>query len=71
MRPDDERNDITEPFWGFLNKEIGTAESAKKELTKVLDSSSHGFETVKPVELIKRILFHSTDTDSIVLDFFA
>jgi len=36
MRPEDERSELTEPFWGLLNKEIGTAESAKKELSAVL-----------------------------------
>ena len=32
MRPSDERNNKTEPFWGFFTKEYGTAENAKKEL---------------------------------------
>lgn len=71
MRPYDERNDITEPFWGLLSKEIGTAESAKKELTEIFASNSHGFETVKPMNLIKRLLFHSSNSDSLILDFFA
>ncbi|WDC84274.1 hypothetical protein PL321_19085 [Caloramator sp. mosi_1] len=30
MRPEDENSEITEPFWGFLDKNIGTAESAKR-----------------------------------------
>ena len=29
MRPNDERNELTDPFWGFFSKELGTAESAK------------------------------------------
>ena len=69
MRPNQERSDITEPFWGFIDKTIGTAESAKKELSNILPN--HGFETVKPVELIKKLIFHASNKDSIVLDFFS
>ncbi|MCF8305906.1 MAG: hypothetical protein K9I71_05850 [Ignavibacteriales bacterium] len=71
MRPDDEKTELTEPFWGFLNKEIGTAESAKKELSLVLEKEDHGFETVKPTSLVNRLVFHSSDTSDIILDFFA
>lgn len=69
IRPENERSDTTEPFWGFFPKDIGTAESAKKELGSILEN--HGFETVKPVTLIERLLLHTTDPDSVVLDFFA
>jgi len=70
IRPENERNETTEPFWGFFSKEIGTAESAKKEVADVL-GDNHGFETVKPVALIERLLFHTTDSNSVILDFFA
>jgi len=70
MREDDERTDVTEPFWGFCPKDIGTAESAKKELKETLNKK-HGFDTVKPVDLIKKFIFHTTTAESIVLDFFA
>lgn len=70
IRPEDERNETTEPFWGFFSKEIGTAESAKKEVATIL-GENHGFETVKPVALIERLLFHTTDSNSVILDFFA
>lgn len=71
MRPENERNHATEPFWGFFDKNMGTAESAKKELTSLL--GSHGFETVKPVEIIKRLVYHVTEgsDNDIILDFFA
>jgi adenine-specific DNA-methyltransferase len=69
-RPFDEKSDLTEPFWGLLQKDIGTAESAKKELTEILQPYKHGFETVKPVELIKRLIFHATNNNDIVMDFF-
>jgi len=71
MRPTDEKSELTEPFWGLLSKDIGTAESAKKELTAVLSSGKHGFETVKPTSLIKRLIFHSTENSDLILDFFA
>ncbi len=70
IRPEDERNETTEPFWGFFSKEIGTAESAKKEVADIL-GDNHGFETVKPLSLIERLLFHTTDPSSVILDFFA
>jgi len=71
MRPEDEKAEITHPFWWLLTKEIWTAESAKKELSETLGDKKHWFETVKPVELIKRLIFHSTSLHDIILDFFA
>lgn len=70
MRPDDERTEKTEPFWAFFDKSIGTAESAKKELNSIV-GDNHGFDTVKPTEMVQRLLFHSTGKSSIILDFFA
>ncbi len=69
IRPDDERGDVTKPFWGFFPKEIGTAESAKRDLKSLM--GEHGFDTVKPVELLKRLVFHATSDDDLILDFFA
>lgn len=71
MRPENERNHTTEPFWGFFDKNMGTAESAKKELTSLL--GSHGFETVKPTDVIKRLVYHATEISNadIILDFFS
>ena len=69
MRPEYERSETTEPFWGFFGKNLGTTESAKKELTNLI--GVHGYETVKPVEVIKRLIYHGTEKDDIVLDFFS
>ncbi len=69
MRPEYERCETTEPFWGFFPKEFGTAESAKKELSALLED--HGFETVKPVEVLRRLIHHTTEANSIILDFFS
>lgn len=70
MRPYDERIEKTIPFWAFFDKTIGTAESAKKELNAIL-GDKHGFDTVKPVELLKRLVFHATENNDTILDFFA
>lgn len=70
MRPEFERQETTEPFWAFLPKEIGTAESAKKEITSLF-GVDNVFDTVKPVELLRRLIYHATDADSIILDFFS
>lgn len=69
MRPMYERQEETEPFWGFFTKEIGTTESAKKELSQLI--KGHGFETVKPIELIKKLVYHTTKKNDYVLDFFS
>ena len=74
VRPHDESSEKFIPFWShFFDKEsAGTAERGKKELSKVLGHSNHGFETVKPVDLVKKILFHSNRNQTrYVLDFFA
>jgi len=70
MRPEFERQETTEPFWAFFPKEIGTAESAKREITE-LYGVDNIFHTVKPTELLKRLIFHVTNQDSLVLDFFS
>lgn len=69
MRPEYERNESTQPFWGFFSKEIGTAESAKSELQTLLPNN--GFDTVKPVEMIRRLVYHATEKNDIILDFFS
>ena len=69
MRPNQERNEMTEPFWGFFDKTMGTAESAKRELSDLI--KNHGFETVKPVKIIKQLCFHATDSNDTILDFFS
>ncbi len=69
MRPSDERTSITDPFWGFFSKEIGTAESGKRELFNIINK--HGFDTVKPTNLISRLVFHVTKENDKILDFFS
>ena len=74
MRPQDETKQKFIPFWShFFDKDTyGTAEKGKSELTEILGHNEHDFETVKPVNLIKKLLFHiNRNGEEIVLDFFA
>lgn len=71
IRPEDERSEVAEPFWGLINKDMGTAESAKKELTETLGDPPHGFETVKPLAVICKLIFHACSRADLVLDFFS
>lgn len=59
---------VYNPFWSYFDKGIGTAESGKKELVRLVGHV--GFDTVKPVSLISEFISHLKDVD-IVLDFFA
>jgi adenine-specific DNA-methyltransferase len=66
-----EEKEEVAPFWCHITKEIsGTAESGKMALNQLL-GNMHGFDTVKPVELIEYLLKHTLPKDSIVLDSFA
>lgn len=72
IRPNDEPNDIFEPFWSHLfdKDAYGTAESGKNELKNLFDSKDIDFETVKPTKLIKNLIFHMNIKNTFVLDFF-
>ena len=69
--PEDEINkESLEPFWSLLkSSDVGTAQSGKKELNDLFGFSV-GFDTVKPVTLLKRILEY-VGTEGIVLDFYS
>ncbi len=73
IRPEEETNQKFLPFWShFFDKDTyGTSERGKSELSKILGGNGHEFETVKPINLIKKLLFHINKNDGIVLDFFA
>ena len=58
------------PFWSFIDKEIGTSESGKDDINRIL-GIGHGLETVKPYGLIAKLIYHSTRPDALVLDSFA
>ena len=72
IRPTDETQDNIKPFWALFNaNQYGTAESAKSELSNILGTKEHEFETVKPIQMIEEIIFQATSKDSVILDFFA
>lgn len=58
------------PFWSHLPaSEFGTAQSGKDTLNALMGAPM-GFDTVKPVELVKKLISHLSN-DSIILDFFS
>lgn len=69
--PEDEFDKIKYiPFWSlFLAKDFGSALVAKEELNTIMEKQI-GFDTVKPICLIKEIIFHFYENPTI-LDFFA
>jgi site-specific DNA-methyltransferase (adenine-specific)/adenine-specific DNA-methyltransferase len=68
---EDEEPDENDPLYAFLPPEwTGTAETGKAELNSVL-GNRHGFDTVKPTLLMKRLLRSATRGDDIVMDSFA
>ena len=72
IRPTDESSETIKPFWALFSAEqFGTAESAKTELSKILGTKEHGFETVKTIQMIEELIFQSTNESSTILDFFA
>ncbi len=60
---------VPETIWTY--KEVGHTQDAKKTLLQIFPSDLPDFTTVKPIELLKRIVLLSTQKDSIVLDSFA
>ncbi|MGJ8530033.1 site-specific DNA-methyltransferase [Maritalea sp.] len=66
---DEEKAGLT-PHTLWLADEVGTTDSAKRSLNELFDGVSV-FETPKPVKLIQRMVHISTNTNDIVVDFFA
>lgn len=69
--PEDEKNKGSyNPFWSLLTANlVGTAQTGKDELNKILGITT-GFDTVKPTQLIKKLLSH-LGSDYYILDFFS
>ncbi|HUN23471.1 MAG TPA: site-specific DNA-methyltransferase [Anaerolineales bacterium] len=72
MRPEHEDAEIFTPFWShFFEKDVyGTAENGLNEVGKQLGFGNI-IETVKPINLIQKLLFHILDKNDVVMDFFA
>ena len=66
-----EESDPLYPIYTFMDTDLsGTAESGKAELGRLV-GKQHGFDTVKPVQLIKYLLQTFARKDDIILDFFS
>lgn len=64
-----EANESFFPLWNDISDTCGTSENGKAELNTIVENN--GFETVKPMSLIKKILYHVTLLNDIILDFFS
>ena len=66
-----DEDELLYPLYTFINEDLSsTAENGKSELNQIL-GLNHGFDTVKPVNLVKYLLYVTTDKNSIILDSFA
>lgn len=54
----------------WMYEEVGHTDEAKKEIKSVFNGDAP-FDTPKPVRLMKRILDISTESDSLIMDFFS
>nr|WP_101124415.1 site-specific DNA-methyltransferase [Neisseria meningitidis] len=66
----DENNESYYPLWIDMSDTVGTSENGKSIVLNLLQKE-HGFETIKPLDLIEKLIFHCTGKNDLVLDFFA
>ena len=66
----EEQEEGLTPHTLWTADEVGTTDSAKRELNALFDGEAV-FDTPKPVELIQRMVGIASGSDGIVLDFFA
>jgi adenine-specific DNA-methyltransferase len=67
--PGDEDSFKYKPFWSFLD-DVSTAEVGKSTLNEIMGVSL-GFDTVKPLDLINRLVSHVVNDSDVILDFFS
>lgn len=66
-----DEEEILTPLYTFVDSSIsGTAENGKAEVTKLL-GNTHGFDTVKPLQLMEYLISISTSDEDIVMDLFS
>lgn len=66
-----EESDPLYPIYTYVDSDLsGTAENGKAELGALV-GKHHGFDTVKPVQLMKYLIQTFTGKDDIVMDFFS
>ena len=67
----EEENAEHKPFYCYMETEwSSTSESGKTELNEII-GNNHGFDTVKPVTLLKTLIRSCTTDNDIILDFFS
>lgn len=67
---DYEESDPLYPIYTLIHSDLsGTAENGKAELSNII-GKHHGFDTVKPVQLMKYFIQTFMDKNDIFLDFF-
>lgn len=59
------------PIYCYVDEDLsGTAEKGKAELSSIV-GNKHGFDTVKPVQLMKYLIQTFTNEDDLIVDLFA
>ncbi len=68
---EDEEGAEHDPFYCFMENEwSSTSEAGKQELNTLL-GEFHGFDTVKPVTLLRTLIMSCTQDNDIIFDFFS
>lgn len=69
--PEDEIDKVQyKPFWSLmLANDVGTAQTGKDELNSIMETPM-GFDTVKPIGLMKKIISY-IEKDALILDFYS
>jgi adenine-specific DNA-methyltransferase len=66
-----DEDELLYPFYTYVNEDLSsTAEAGKNELHKIL-GKNHGFDTVKPVNILKYLFYVTTKGNDIIMDSFA
>jgi adenine-specific DNA-methyltransferase len=66
-----EESDPLYPIYTFIDSDLsGTAENGKADLSNII-GNQHGFDTVKPVQLMKYLVSTFSNENDIILDFFS
>ena len=66
-----EENDPLYPIYSFIDPDLsGTAEQGKAELSSLI-GNRHGFDTVKPVLLLKYLISTFASEEDIIVDFYS
>ena len=66
-----EESDPLYPIYTYIDSDLsGTAENGKAELGALV-GKHHGFDTVKPVQLMKYLIQTFTGKDDLIMDFFS